>query len=228
VTVNSAIANIIAKIGDKRQAIVKLATKGGQQQRFESIYREDEAPYFFLVFPPDTLPENLDFEANHPLAILQEPATISLDSSIVERRGDRTLYMIAKGTLDPSKLRDYFRVNTNTEITASYTPGSTAKTQRSWVISGQTQDLSGSGALALFGDEPKNRDHIMVEIFLPHKNTTINAVGHVVRKKRLRNGRWQVSFHFDSISSKHRDAIITHLLSEQRKQLRENVRTSDV
>jgi c-di-GMP-binding flagellar brake protein YcgR len=226
--VSSAIANIVSKIGDKRQAIVKLAVKGGNQQRLESIYREDEAPYFFLVFPPDTIPDNLDMEANHPLAVLQESTTMSLDSRIVEKRGDRTLYMVATGTLDPSKLRDYFRVNTNTEITASYTPGSTGKHQSGWVISGQTQDLSGSGVLALFADEPKNRDYVMVEIYLPHKNSTINAVGHVVRKKRLRNGRWQVSFHFDSISSKHRDAIITHLLSEQRKQLRENVRTSDI
>jgi c-di-GMP-binding flagellar brake protein YcgR len=124
-------------------------------------------------------------------------------------------------------LRKYFRVNTTTEITASYKSSSQAASQSSWSIDGHTMDLSASGVLCLFSDEPKHNEHIILEIYLPHKNLTVNAVSHVVHKKRLRNRRWLVAFHFDTVSAKHRDAIITYLLSEQRKQLRENVQTQD-
>lgn len=133
-----------------------------------------------------------------------------------------------KSTLDPASLRKYFRVNTTTEITASYRTSSQAASQSSWSIDGQTMDLSASGVLCLFSDEPKNNERIILEIYLPDKNITVNAVSHIVHKKRLRNRRWLVAFHFDTVSAKHIDAIITYLLGEQRKQLRENIRTQDL
>ena len=224
---SSAIDNIIESIEDGKKAMMKITVRGGSQSQFECIYKKEQAPYFSLVFPAGTLPEHIDERSNHPVAILRQPASLFLNATVVESRGDQTLYMVAAETLDPASLREYFRVNTSTEIVASYMTSTQEDSRRRWTICGQTQDLSGSGVLGIFDGEPRNRDNIHLEVFLPHNNTTINAVGHIIRKKRLRSGKWQVSFHFDTISQKHRDAVITFLLSEQRKQLRQNVRTAD-
>lgn len=221
------INNIIKSIEDSRGAQIKLTTKGGTQQHYECIYKEDSPPNFYLVFQPSALPEKIDLKAGHPVSIKQDNATVSLNAGVLGRIGDRTLHMVAKGIVDPASLREYFRINTSTEITVSHKSSQQEGQPSSWTISGKTQDLSGSGVLALFDNEARNRDDLVIEIYLPNKNLTVNAVGHVVRKKLLRNRKWQVSLHFDSISGKHRDALITYILSMQRKQLRENVRAFD-
>lgn len=224
---SSLLENIVESIKDGSQVTIKLTVKGGSHNKFECIYKKDEGTRFSLIFPPGSLPENIDTQANHPVAILRQTNSLFLNASLLEKKDHTTLHMIARETLDPASLREYFRVNTATEIVASYMTGSQDTSSKQWTIKGKTQDLSGSGVLALFDDEPKNSDNIHLEIFLPNTNIKVNTLGHVVHKKRLRTRRWQVSFHFDNISSKHRDAIITYLLSEQRKQLRENVRTAD-
>lgn len=227
---NTPLESIVAGIQDSHQARIKLSLKGGDEQHFDCIFKEDEAPHFLLVFPLETLPDNVDMHADHPVSILQDSNIPSLNSTVVAVVDERTLRMRATGTVDPASLREYFRVNVTTQVTASYRTDSGAEPDSGggWTINGNTQDLSASGVLALFDKEPKNRDNVIVELFLPNKNLTVSAVGHVVRKKMLRNRRWQVSFHFSNISTKHRDAILTYLLSEQRKQLRENIRTRDI
>ena len=218
----SSINKIVESIQDSRQARIKFTLHGGNQHHLDAIFKTDTPPYFFLVFPPNSLPENIDIAANHPVSISQESRSISLNATVMEVVDDRTVHFAAKGTLDPASLREYFRVNSSTGITVSYTSGTTGESSsKRWSITGVTQDLSGSGVLALFPDEPKNKNDIVIEILLPKKEITV--VGHIVRKKILRSKRWQVSLHFDNISTKHRDAILAYLLSEQRKQLRENV-----
>ncbi len=223
------INNIISALQDGSPARIKLSFKDGFQQHFDCRFQEDtgNAPYFFLVFSDDNLPHQIDFDKEHPVSVIQEEKTVSLNVSVIERIDTKTLHLVAKSTLNPASLRKYFRVNTTTEITASYTTTLQSGSKSSWSLDGQTMDLSASGVLCLFSDEPKNNAHIILEIYLPHDNLTVNAVSHIVHKKRLRNRRWLVAFHFDTVSTKHKDAIITYLLSEQRKQLRENIRTQD-
>lgn len=227
---DSSLPNIIAVIKDNSQARLKLIQRGGNSTYIDCIYQADpENPLnFFLTFPPEKLSDFIDFDAEHPLTIFSEDKKYDFNTSVIELTDDRTLCMLANGLLDPSTLREFFRINTTTEITASYKTGSQESVQSSWTIHGQTLDLSGSGTLALFSEKPLHNENIIVEIAIPIKNTTANAVGHIVHKKQLRNKRWLVAFHFDNISSKHRDAIITYLLSEQRKQLRQNIRTRDL
>jgi len=229
-TVNTPLESIVAGIQDSHQARIKLSLTGGEEQHFDCIFKEDEPPCFLLVFQLETLPDNVDMNGAHPVSILQDSNIPSLNSTVVAVVDERTLRMQATGTVDPASLREYFRVNATTQITASYKAetGSLPDSGGGWTINGNTQDLSASGVLALFDKEPKNRDNVIVEIFLPNNNLTVTAVAHVVRKKMLRNRRWQVSFHFSNISTKHRDAIVTYLLGEQRKQLRENIRTRDL
>ena len=224
------IENIVSAIPDSSPARIKLTFEEGHQQHFDCVFKQDKdnAPCFFLVISDQNQLQSIDLEEQHPVSIILEEKNVSLNVSILEQSNEGTLRVVAKSMLDPASLRKYFRVNTTTEITASYKTNSQAAAQSSWSIDGQTMDLSASGVLCLFSDEPKHIEHIILEIYLPHKNLTVNAVSHIVHKKRLRNRRWLVAFHFDTVSTKHRDAIITYLLSEQRKQLRENIRTQDL
>lgn len=224
---SSSINSILRSIKDSSTARIKLATEDGSVLDLDCIFKEDNPPNFYLMFPPNTLPEDINLKVNHPISIKQDSSNISLSTTVIEKVNDRTLLFTARSTLDPASLREYFRVNTSTSITVSFESGKQSSSSSRWSHEGHTQDLSGSGVLALFSDEPKNNNHIIIEIFIPSKQLTVNAVGHVVRKKKLRNRKWQVSFHFDNISTKHRDSVIQFLLSEQRKQLRENVRVID-
>lgn len=227
---SSSLDTIIDSIKDKSEARLKLMQRGGQQTHIDCHFQKDpeNIPHFFLLFPPDKLLTNIDFEAEHLLAVFQEDKYLNLNTKIIEQTDEQTLHLRANGLLDPASLREFFRINTATEITASYKTSSNEKVQTSWTIHGQTLDLSGSGTLALFGGKPRHSDNIILEIRIPNINTTVNAVGHIVHKKQLRNKRWLVAIHFDTISSKHRDTIITYLLSEQRRQLRQNIRTKDI
>ncbi len=201
-----------------------MTTTGGNQTNLNCIFKEGGPPNFYLVFPPDTLPININTEIKHPVSIGIGESSVSLNATILEKKGDRALFLLANTILDPASLREYFRINTTTSITASYEPSYKGAQLKGWTIRGQTQDLSGSGALALFLDEPKNNRDIFLEIVVPgKKDITIRTIAHIIRKKRLRSKRWQISFHFDNISNKHRDIIITYLLSTQRRQLREQV-----
>ncbi len=224
---SSSIINIIKTIDDQCAARIKLTLKGGTQHNCACTFQVDNPPHFYLVFAPGILPKNIDISSYHPVSLKRETTTTSLNAKIIEQKDDRSLHLAAKSTVDPASLREYFRINTTTDIIVSHNSSLESGSQSNWTISGDTQDISGSGVLALFPDEPKSRDHVVIELFLPDKKITVNAVGHVIRKKRLRNRKWQVAFHFDSISTKHRDAIITYLLGVQRKQLRENVRAYD-
>ncbi len=223
----TSISSIVESIEDSQKAQIKLTTVGGNQLSLSCIFKEGDSPEFYLVFPPDTLPDNIDLDEKHPVSIQQDQKIVSLNTRIIEQKGDRTLYLIARETLDPASLREYFRVSLSTPVTASYETSKQGKIVKGWSIKGMTQDLSGSGVLALFKEEPKNKNNIFLEIALPEKNLTIRTLAHIIRKKLLRNRRWQVSFHFDNISNNHRDAIITNLLKEQRKQLREKVNVWD-
>lgn len=227
IAVTSSLNSIVKTIEDSSSARIKLILRGGTEQRLDCIYKEDIAPHFYLVFKPGELPDNIDLHSTHPVTIRQKNSILSLNTTILEKKGDRTLRFTAKGIVDPASLREYFRVNTTTEISVSHSSRDKEGARNSWEIGGVTQDISASGVLAMLDSEPKNRDDLVIELYLPNNRRSIHAVGHVVRKKLLRNRKWQVSFHFDSISSKHRDAIITYLLSVQRKQLRENVQTYD-
>ncbi len=226
---SSSLDNILSSIQDDSEARLKLIQPGGNSTYVDCTYQKDpDNPlYFFLRLSPEKLSGTIDFDAEHPLTLFNEDKHHNFSTSVVEKKNDETLHMLANGLFDPANLREFFRINTTTEITASYKSGSTQNVQSSWTIHGQTVDLSGSGTLSLFSEKPLHNQNINLEILIPPKNSTVNAVGHIVHKKQLRNKRWLVALHFDNISSKHRDRVITYLLSEQRRQLRQNIRTKD-
>ncbi len=220
------VKSIVSNIKNNQKAQIKLSTLDGEILDLDCIFIESSPPHFHLEFPTDILPDNIDVERKHPVAIFYENYPILLDTKICNKKDDAILEMIAKDTVDPSIFREYFRVDITTQIQASYKQTSRKSKNKNWALTGKTQDLSGTGVLALFSDEPKNKKDILLEIDLPGSNIVAKAAAHIVRIKKLRKLRWQVAFHFDTINDQDRDHIVQCCLREQRKLLREKVQVA--
>jgi len=224
--VSAPITKTIKKIADSESAEIDLTTKDKQVIRLNCVYKVSDAPNFFLVFPPKTLPSDIDIDKYCPISIKNGKSSLTLNASIIEISGDRTIELSAKNSIKPESLREYFRVDTRVAINAHFEPESPNGKIHSWELNGQTLDLSASGMLAILPEKPPTRHQISIEINLKGMEKNVQCKGHLVRCKRLRKGRYQVAFHFDSISQKHRDTIISFCLQEQRNNLREKIQTN--
>jgi len=224
---DSSLINLVKSLQDNQPASIQLSTTEGYAISIDGVYKESNAPSFFVVVPPDSIPDKVDTSAPCLVTMQDEAgASFAIAARILEVASDRSIELTATKAIDPASLREYFRVDLRTSITISYETMDPASS-RNWSMKGQTLDISGSGVLGLFADEPHNSQNLFIDIRLTHPQKSINCLGHVVRTNRLRGGRWQVALHFDTITGKDRDSIITNCLFEQRRQLRERVQTSD-
>ncbi len=222
----AAITEIIKSLIDSESSQIDITCTKGKNVRLNCIYKESHAPGFLLAFPPKKLPENIDTKTTCPVTVRAAKAPVSFSAQVVKIRDDRTLELVAKQSIKLESLREYFRVDTSVTIVASYDPPPEGGANQSWMIRGQTLDMSGSGILALFPEAPQSNHKIDVTLTLADGETSVSCLAHVVRKKRLRKGRYQVAFHFDSLTPKHRDEIISFCLHEQRTRLREKIETA--
>lgn len=220
----SAIVDLIKKIRDSQPAEINLPLLQGGSVQLKCVYKESDAPHFFLVFPPKHLPADIDFSKDCLVAVKGEENAITFKAGIEQVKGDRILELFAQNTIDPSCLRTYYRADVRTPIVVSYEPGPEEQAEP-WTLRGVTLDLSGGGTLALFPEEFPNRQRVTVHIPLPRSNLEIRCLSHVVHMKKLRRERWQIALQFDNLSQKERDRIVSCCLSEQRRQLQERVQT---
>ena len=219
----NSIINIVKSIKDSEAAKLHASVIGSEPIHLDCVYKESESPCFFLVFPPETIPAELDINQSCSVVILSETAPVTLSASIKGINGDRTLEMIAKEAIDPASLREYFRVTYSAPVTASYEPQDHDSSETQWKVEGMMLDLSGTGLLGIFPQEFENNSNVFLEFTLEEGGNPIKCVARVVRTRRLRRERFQVALHFDVIQPEDRDAIITTCLQEQRKQLRERI-----
>lgn len=220
------ISETIKKLVDSETAKIDISTTDNRIIRLNCIYKESHSPNFFLVFPPKKLPANIDLNTHCPVSINAGQTALTLLAKIVEINGDRILELTAKNSVKPEDLREYFRVNAKVSITAKYDPESPDSKTKSWTLEGRTLDMSGSGVLAIFQEEPKTNHKITLLISLLENQPPLNCIGHVIRSRRLRRNSYQVSFQFDYISPKDKDSIISYCLQEQRNQLREKIQVA--
>jgi len=225
--VSVSISKTIQQLPDSETAQIDLTNTTGQIIRLNCIYKVSESPSFFLIFPPKTLPEDIDIEVHCPISIKTDKSSLTLIAKITDIKGDRTLELIAKNNVKPESLREYFRVDAKVNIEASFKALTPDAQIPSWSLKGRTLDLSGSGLLAILPEEPQTKNKITLLINLSDKHDSIECKAHIIRTKRLRRGKYQVSFHFDSISPKNKDSIISFCLKEQRNRLRDKIQTID-
>lgn len=223
---DSSIIRLIKSITDSLPARISLSTISGETVHLDCIYKEGIAPRFFLIFPPKKLPEKINTAQYCSISIRnhdEDTAPLSLSAKVEEIVGDRTLELVAKSSIDPMTLREFFRVNIQIPITIGFQPESNDDSARRWTMTGETLDVSGSGILALFDEECLNSQRLTISFDLPSPQVSISCIGHAVYTRRVRKGRWHIALHFDEIEAKHRDMIISNCLYEQRKQLRESL-----
>lgn len=223
---DSSLSNLVKSLQDGQPAKIQLITAAGHAVATNCIYKESNAPGFFVVVPPGSIPTDIDTAAPCQVSFQDEAGgSFVITAKIVEIVSERSIELSAVQAINPVSLRDYFRVDLRTALTISY-EAMDANSVRNWTMKGQTIDVSGSGVLGLFADQPKSSQNLFIDIRLTHPEKTVQCIGHVIRTTRLRGGRWQVALHFDNITGKDRDAIITNCLWEQRRQLRERVQTT--
>ncbi len=217
------IVTIIKNILDSSSAQAVFITDDDEQVYLDCIFKKDEAPLFYLVFPPDKLPDNLALDKNCYLSFKTTSPPIIITAKTEKLINDRTIYLKALKAVDPTSLREYFRVDMSTRLIASYEPLTKKDQDTGWEITGETIDVSGTGVLALFDEKPKNENNINLLLHLNYYNDSIACKARVIRTRKLRKNRYRVAFHIEDIASKDRDKIITCCLHEQRKILRERM-----
>lgn len=220
------IDEILDKLNDSAPTMVDIPGNQDEVFRCNALLVKKEAPCLELLFPPNSWQlDELNVGANCSLAVEHNGQTVNLIARLDGANGDRRLLFTAWEPVTPESLRDFFRVGINTPIEASYVAGPQEINNRSWKMLGATIDLSGSGVLALFPEKPPNKNHIQLTITVPEEEQRIVCLARVIRTYRMRQNRYQVAFHFENISAKSRDQLISCCFQEQRRQLRENVRT---
>jgi hypothetical protein len=221
----SSLVDIIKKIQDSQSAEIKIQLTDGNSVQLKCIYKESVSPHFFLVFPPKQLPTNINTNLSCLVVVKDEERTVTFQAGIETIKGDRILELFAQKPIDPTTMRSFYRVDLRTSITANYEPGPEERAH-AWTFTGETLDLSGGGALAIFPAEFVNKQRIILHIKLPSTDRDIHCSAHVIRMVRLRKDRWQIALHFDNLSQKEKDFIVSCCLSEQRRQLRERIQTA--
>ena len=219
---SESVISIIKTIKDS--SLAKLISTGadGETVHLDCIYKESESPNFFLMFPPNTVPDDIE-KSKFKVSINVGDEPIIITATLENSVNDRTIELKGQEFIDPRSLREYFRVFYKTVVTATHEPSSDDPKAKPWSIKGDSVDLSGTGVLVIFPEEPRDRKNIFLDFELSDINKSIHCVAHVVRTKRIRKGRFQVALHFDHITRKDRDSIITACLHEQRKQLRDRM-----
>ncbi|MDR3089299.1 MAG: PilZ domain-containing protein [Desulfobulbaceae bacterium] len=218
--------NIFATITADAQAMLRLEQSDGGYIQMNCQLRRLDPPRLTLFFPPRRLPQDMDMSRPCLLSINigegddEEPLVVTV--LISSRPDPRTLETTVQRRIDPATLRSFFRVNISLPIILS--PLHCEDGEEAWSLVGNTLDLSGSGALALFPADCPANEHIVIEIAIAAAKPA-RCFGHVVFRRRLRGGRFQVALNFDDIHHQTQSAIIAACLNEQRRQLRENVRT---
>jgi len=199
--------------------MVDIPARNGENYRCKAVLVKKEYPTVELVFPPNSWEEsNLSLGSECTLSIEHDGRDINILASLDKVTSDRRLQCTANEPISLESLREYFRVLINLPLEARYIAGPKEVKAKTWKMVGTTIDLSGSGVLALFSEKPATQ----LVITMPEDDSSIVCLADVVRTYRLRKNRYQVAFHFEVVSSKTRDQIISCCLQEQRRQLREN------
>jgi hypothetical protein len=204
--------------------------EGPEPVRGQCLYQVKAPPKFTLVFKHGMLPvEDIDISRPCIISIDMGGPTITLEAMIQEITNPQTLQMIVRKTISHEQMREFFRVDATTMVVSkAFRTEFVGDINEEWVVQGHTVDISGSGILALFTERPPVEDQVRLDISIPSPEPeTAEALAHQVRSRQLKNGLYEVAYHFDDISTEDRDKIIGCCLDIQRQMLRLKVKVKD-
>ncbi len=215
--------SILDQIPDQKPVRIFLPIKHSRKRyRTQAVYKQGSSPSFDLYFRPGML----------PLDILdqQQPCLINVDfggpnlsmEAMIASAAHQVLSMTAQKLVSHEQMREFFRVDATTEvISRAFQPEFFSENGRPWSLKGTTIDISGSGLLAFFSEQPPADPHVRLEISLPTKTPDIvKALARPVRSQQLDKDQWEEAYHFEDIAIEDRDKIIGWCLEIQRRLLR--------
>ncbi len=216
--------NILQNVPDNKPVRIFLPLLHRPEHlRIQGLYLRKAAPKFSLLFKAGVLPvEQIDIKTPCIISIDMGGPTISLEAMIQRIADSQTLEMIVRKSMNHEQLREFFRVDAVTSvISQSLHTGLSDATSTSWSSEGRTVDISGSGILAIFKEKPRPDRQVQLEITIPSlEPEIIRVLAHQIRMQELHDGRVEVAYHFDDITTEDRDKIIGCCLNIQRKMLR--------
>ncbi len=221
------IISIVNAIPDRQPASVNLTDPSGSNMQVTCVFKESEAPGFFLLFPPGAMPEHIEKDWRCILSSRNTAGeSVTFKAKIIQVQNNRVIELVALKIIRPEDLREYFRVNLKTKVSVFYDPENEDSKEQGFELDGETVDISQTGVLTILPNECRIKKPVMIELNLPNPVEVIICSGYVIRSKRITKSRWLTAFHFDNISSNSREIIAKNCFAEQRRQLRENIQTA--
>jgi hypothetical protein len=206
---------------------VSIPLKGiTEKVRFPCFFDAATPPQFSLRFPLDSLDfDQVDSERPCTVMIDLAEQTVAVDADIVRFEPPCILHFQENESTTHTQTRNYFRVDATARVAASsVVPENMAREGESWRILGDTIDLSGSGLLCAFSEPLEKGTRVRIELTLPTQDMdVINALGHVVRCRKIEEGLYHAALHFDLIDSESQDKIMACCFELQRRYLRMRV-----
>jgi c-di-GMP-binding flagellar brake protein YcgR len=197
-----------------------------EKERLHCFYGKAEPPAFTLYFPFGTLSiDQVDTGRTCMVVFDFADQTVSISADISKIKDEQTLELIPQETINHSQSRNFFRVDASARVSATLVaPEEVTDEGVSWILSGDTIDLSGSGLLCSFSEPLEKGKKVKIELTLPTNEVeVISALGHVVRCRKIVESFYHVALHFDSIDSESQDKIMACCFELQRRHLRMRV-----
>ncbi len=224
--------NILQDIPDSKPVRVFLPLKNvSERYRIQGVYQKSSASVFSLFFRHGLLPvDNIDTSKPCIVNIDMGGPSISLEANITTIVDSRQLVMTAVKSMSHEQMREFFRVDAVTSVIGrAFLSKAKANDGKSWVLKGETIDISGSGILASFSEKPLENQTILLEITLPtDEPEVVTALASHIRTVKTADKQYDVAYHFEEITTEDRDKIIGCCLEIQRKLLRLKVNVKDL
>ncbi len=218
-------SKILEKIDDDKPVRIFLPVKSSSELlRAQCLYRQGEQPHFSLLFRAGCLPvKEFDLKKSCLVTIDLGGSALSLQAKILEVVDSQTLAMVMEKSVNYEQMREYFRVDAATEVVCKSL--SRVGPDAGWSVAGETVDISGSGLLVIFPEDPPDHRQCRLEITIPGATPrVVPALASRIRSRQRDDGSYEVAYHFIDIGREDQDAIIGCCLTLQRKQLQLKVR----
>ncbi len=181
-----------------------------------------EEPHFEGFFPPGRLPlQDIRLGGKAFIQCRTPVGIFVIQAVLVDILDERTLVFSFIESAPPVQKRQYFRVDT--EVLVGYWKKMVADPVASVEL--KRVNLSGGG-IRFPVSEPLQESHeVVLVIGLPEPNRLVRCEARLVRHVTLGSNQCHGAFQYTEIQPKDVDSITSFCLAEQRRLLREKVRT---